>query len=442
MLFFKECRKVICSLTFVLYVVVVIAMYVTQFCVELEQPLTQPVPGADGYGVTLREDPQIIMPAAVDELLGDYLSGSYTAYPFMFYKEVKLKEEKRLEMRGILEELTGLSEAQLDGFTGYQESGYFYHGTDEEGNPVMLYQEAVMPEYTLPESLTYERFCELMQRADELIGGGSSYSEKNLAASFGKVPMSYEDAAAEYEALMQSEELGKAYLRLCCDYMGIDLAVMPVFVAVGLWQLDRKARMQALVYTRKSSAVRIVGIRYLALISCMILPLVLSFAHVITGVSLLYPQIHIAWGKALGTAFLWLLPNILAATAVGALLTELLSPLLAIFLQCVWWFLALDKTELSGGISRFGLLVRHNSLEGAAIWRSQWDIFVCNRLLLTAVALGCLVITIWVYERKRRGGLTWQGKLFAGRREAAAASGKRKRSRREEEKNGDSCKEI
>lgn len=34
MLFLKECKKVIFSMTFVLYVVTVIAMYVTQFCHE------------------------------------------------------------------------------------------------------------------------------------------------------------------------------------------------------------------------------------------------------------------------------------------------------------------------------------------------------------------------------------------------------------------------
>lgn len=425
MLFFKECKKVICSLTFVLYVVVVIAMYATQFAPD-RQPVEAPSPGDTSYGMTLREDPQIIMPAAVDQLLGDYLSESYPAYPFGFYKEVKLKEEKRLEMRSILAELTGLSETQLDDFGEYREAGYVYDGTDEEGNPVMRYREAVMPEYTLPENLTYERFCELMQRADELIGGGSDYGEKKLAACFGKIPMDYEEAMAEYEALMQPEELGKAYLRLCCDYMGIDLAVMPVFVAVGLWQMDRKARMQELVYTRKSTAVRIVGIRYLALVVCMLLPLLLILGYTVISIGQLYPQMHIAWGGALGTALLWLVPNILVATAVGALVTELLTPLLAIFLQGIWWFAALQATGLTGDIRRFGLIVRHNSLKKTVIWQSQWDTFVCNRLLLTAAAAVCLGITVWVYMRKRRGGMEGLRRLFAGSKEKTAVSEKPK----------------
>ena len=78
MLFLKECKKVICSMTFVLYVVTVIAMYVTQFCND-RRPITEPQPGTGDYGMTPREDPQLIIPAAVEILLGDYLSGSYPA---------------------------------------------------------------------------------------------------------------------------------------------------------------------------------------------------------------------------------------------------------------------------------------------------------------------------------------------------------------------------
>ena len=84
MLFVKECKKVICSLTFVLFVVTVVAMYISQYSNGL-RTVAQPRPGQDDYGVTIREDPQLIMPAAVQSLLGEYLSGSYTAYPIGLY---------------------------------------------------------------------------------------------------------------------------------------------------------------------------------------------------------------------------------------------------------------------------------------------------------------------------------------------------------------------
>lgn len=406
MLFCKECKKVIFSLTFVLYVVTVVAMYVTQFNND-RVPVEAPRPESGDYGTTLRESPELIMPAAVESLLGDYLSGSYPAYPIMFYKDVKLKENKRLEMRAILEELTGLSGEEIDSFNDFREEGFFSEGLDENGYPILNFQEMVLPEYTLPESLTYERFSELMDRADKLIGGGSSYSVKTLASYFGRAPMTYEEALEEYQALVQPQELGSAYLRLHCDYMGIVLAVMPVFVAAALWQQDKRARMQALIYTRKSPALRIVGTRYMASVCCMAVPVLLTLLYTIFMVNGMYPQMHIAWGGGLGMALLWLFADILAVSAVGALLTELLSPILAIFLQCVWWFLSLNATALTGNVKKFGLQIRHNSLKKIVLWQSQWDNFVCNRLLLIALAALCLALTIWLYERKRKGGMSW-----------------------------------
>lgn len=428
MLFVKECKKVICSMTFVLYVVTVIAMYVTQYCAE-RGIAREPRPETNDYGTTIRVDPQLIMPAAVDSLLGDYLSGSYPAYPIMFYKNVKLKEDKRLEMRAILEELTGLSGEELDSFTDYQNEGLYCEGLDENGNPILTFREKVVPEYTLPENLTYEHFCELMGRADRLIGGGSSYAVETLAASFGRVPMTYEEAMEEYEALMTPGELGKAYLRLHCDYMGIVLTAMPVFVAAALWQLDKRARMQSLIYTRKSSAFRIVGTRYLALVSCMTAPVLLTLLYTIYTTNGLYPEMHIAWGSGLGMALLWLLPDILAVSAVGALLTELFSPLLAIFLQCVWWFLSLTRTQLTGEVARFGLQVRHNSLGRTAIWQSQQNNFLCNRLALSALAVICLALSIWLFERKRRGGMAWMNRILYPMKNMAPALENRKKER-------------
>lgn len=412
MLFFKECKKVVCSMTFVLFVVTVFAMYTTQYSNDLRM-ITRPSPGQADYGQTIREDPQLIMPAAVESLLGEYLSGSYTAYPIGLYKNVRLKESKRLQMRSVLEELTGLSGEEIDGFEDYLEAGFRGEGLDENGDPVLFYQEMVLPEYSLPDSLTYERFCELMGKADDLIGGGSSYAVGTLASYFGRAPMTYEEALEEYEAIMAPGELGRAYLRLHCDYMGIVLAVMPVFVAAALWQLDRRARMQSLIYTRKSSTVRIVGTRYLALVCCMCVPMLLTLIYTVYKVGGMYPQMSIGWGSGLGMALLWLLPDILAVSAVGILLTELFSPLLAIFLQCVWWFLSLSGTKLTGDVRVFGLQVRHNSLTQTILWQSQERNFLYNRLLLTALALLCLGLSMWLYERKRRGGMAWLSRLFS-----------------------------
>ena len=148
MLFLKECKKVICSMTFVLFVVTVVAMYITQYSSDL-RVVVKPRPGQADYGVTIREDPGLIMSAAVDSLLGEYLSGNYTAYPIGLYKNVRLKESKRLKMRAVLEELTGLSGEEIDGFDNFAEEGFIADGVDEEGNLVIGYPAMVFPSHSL-----------------------------------------------------------------------------------------------------------------------------------------------------------------------------------------------------------------------------------------------------------------------------------------------------
>ena len=95
MLFFKECKKVIFSLSFVIYCIVVLAFYFSQFQSDSRTPLEKPVPGRDNYGMIEKEIPEILMPAAIDSLVGEYLSDSFTAYPYGFYKSVRLKERNK-----------------------------------------------------------------------------------------------------------------------------------------------------------------------------------------------------------------------------------------------------------------------------------------------------------------------------------------------------------
>ena len=102
MLFIKECKKVLFSLTFLVYFITVLAMYFTQFHSDSREPLEMPVPGRDNYGMIAKEIPEIMMPAAVESLVGEYLSGSFTAYPYGFIKHVKLTENKKMQLAKII----------------------------------------------------------------------------------------------------------------------------------------------------------------------------------------------------------------------------------------------------------------------------------------------------------------------------------------------------
>ncbi|MDE5933314.1 MAG: hypothetical protein K2H40_12675, partial [Lachnospiraceae bacterium] len=214
-MFLKECKKIMHSLLFWIFAVVMAAGYLTQFAPELELRMEKPAPGQEFYGTMVVESPDILMPAAVQSLVGEYLQGYYAAWPIGFYKEVHLKEAERVRMASIIEELSGLTREELDSFTEYESGGYVER-MDENGNLISSYQTAVLPEYILSENVSYERFKELMQEADELLGGGSKYSEKDLLRNFSEIPMSYEDALTEYQENITKDALGEVYARLYC----------------------------------------------------------------------------------------------------------------------------------------------------------------------------------------------------------------------------------
>lgn len=404
MLFWKECKKIVRSLTFVLYLVTVVLMYVSQFGEVLGEPIEPPRQGQRDYGTVVKEDPEILMPAAVQSLVAEYMSGSYTAYPLLFYRQVRLSEAKRDQMAEIITELTGLSAEELNHFTGYEEEG-FYAWTDENGEEQWGYRGHVLPEYELSADLTYERFRELMKEADRLIGGGSEYSDQFLARNFGRAPMTYEEALAEYEEVMAEDNIAQAYTRLFCDYLGIVLSVLPVFVCVSLWIMDQRSDMEQLIYGRRCSTVKLVGTRQLALWVCMCVPVLLVWLHGMVSVQGLYPDTHFALGSALGLMALWLFPSILIVSAFGALLAELSSPLPAIFLQAAWWFISLTSNSLTGSITKYTLIIRHNDVSGAALFQSQYGNFVINRCGYIVLSLVCVGLTMFFYEMKRKGVL-------------------------------------
>ena len=73
-LYWKECKKVLCSLTFLLYTAAMVFMYYTQFYGELKSPEIMPEPGLENYGTVVREEPEVLVPQAINSLIIEYLT--------------------------------------------------------------------------------------------------------------------------------------------------------------------------------------------------------------------------------------------------------------------------------------------------------------------------------------------------------------------------------
>lgn len=380
MLLGKEIKKTAISITFFVFIIALLAMPLSQDVLNFSNHdvITAPKQGED-YGIQQKEVPELIMPAAFNSLYNEFTANEYIAYPIGFYKNVKLNETDKEKMAEIISTLSGV--------------------------PVNdLLTSANSIEVTLSDDISYEEFKECMKQADDLIGGGSNYSENNLL-NYSYVAITYEEAVTNYNLIVNEDKFTGAYARLFCDYTGIILSILPVFIAVAICLKDKRAKMNDLIYVRKTSSFKLILSRYFDIVISVMLPTVI----------LAYISNSTVWGQYSGMAldYLaplkyalgWLLPSVMIATAIGMFFTELTGTPIAIAIQALWWFIDLNVGvgRLRGVHTMFELTPRHNSLGNTQIFLDEFHTLVANRLMIAGTALLLVAVTVIIYEQKRRG---------------------------------------
>lgn len=419
-LFVKECVQTAKSLIFWLVVLVLIFSFTSQLGdMEIDRA---PEKGRSDYGYQISQDPALIMKCTLGMLTEEYARGYYTTYPIGFYKSVRLDKEEDRRMGEILQEAAG-----IDNRAEAERVMEVWYGDREETNRTDSADATTTGRLQAEpaDGLTFERFNERMDEADKLLGGGSNYG-KEKRKNNARLPMTYEDAVKEYDTLIKNDRLSGGYARLFCDYMGIFLGVLPVFLAVTRGLRDRRCRMQELIDTRKCGSFTVIATRYLSMLVMLTIPvLALSLAPLSKCVN---------YAAAAGIAadllafakytFGWLLPTIMTATAVGMFLTELTDTAAAVLAQGAWWFFSIfsGAQNLKGGMYGWNLVPRHNTPMN---WQGFHDGFAqlaANRIFYTAVSLLLVLGTALLYERKRRGRLHVRGKILADRKNKSEIS--------------------
>ena len=404
MLLGKEIKKTAISITFFVFIIALLAMPFSQDVLNFSNHdvITAPKQGED-YGIQQKEVPELIMPAVFNSLYNEFTANEYIAYPIGFYKNVKLNETDKEKMAEIISTLSGV--------------------------PVNdLLTSANYIEVTLSDDISYEEFKECMKQADDLIGGGSNYSENNLL-NYSYVAITYEEAVTNYNLIVNEDKFTGAYARLFCDYVGIILSILPVFIAVAICLKDKRAKMNDLIYVRKTSSFKLILSRYFAIVISVMLPTVI----------LAYISNSTVWGQYSGMAldYLaplkyalgWLMPSVMIATAIGMFFTELTGTPIAIAIQALWWFIDLNVGvgRLRGVHTLFELTPRHNSLGNTQIFLDEFHTLVANRLMIAGTALLLVAVTVIIYEQKRRGKFSGyreikrQGTSLANRKSKSVA---------------------
>lgn len=424
-LFRRECGHIAKGVLYFVFFITVALFYFTQFYGAVENdimeyrdsaagrnpfsygytfnPLMEPVPGQDDYGIVHDENPEMIMPVVISKLCREYSENNYITYPIGFYKNVRLNEEQQSRVEEIVTEITGLSPRVVSKIDAEAQKRASVE--DPAGNLVLM--DGLMDYGGIPIQVSYAVFQERMAEVDRMLGGGSSYSASELSTSSSR-PVTYQERLDEYEKSLEEGGITGPYARLFCDYMGIVLGLFSVFVPVSFLLRDRRAHMRELIESRSCGTVKLVAARYLACVVMILLPvLILS----------LIPLVQLAafgWEQGLPVQllafaryiFFWLAPTVMVCVSVGFFFTILTDTPLAIAIQFIWSFADVFMGGgIEGGVYETDLIIRHNSLGNLQLMQNAMQELISNRFIYTGAALLLLVASMVLYEWKRRGSL-------------------------------------
>lgn len=406
-LFRKECRMWCKSILFIGYLAIIVFFYLTQM--GSEDVPQKPEPGQESYGYHYSSEEKVIMETATDSLLQEYGYGVYTTYPIGFYKAVRLNEEKSAQIEELLLKLTGIAKAEFEEAVQNFKKGLQF--VEKDGILVQVQMEPL--EFKVSEDITYEEFLGYMKQAEKIIGRGSKYGKTYLGSN-ARVPVTYEEALHDYNQMLEKDRFSGSYARLFCDYFGILLSIIPVFFVTSRVLKDKHSRAAGVLYGKSASSACIITARYAAICFMLFLPvLLLSFLP-------LAQAVYAANNAGISADYLaffkyctgWLLPSIMVVASLGYFLGEWTEGVFPILVQVIWWFgsILAGASQMIGGIG-LNLVPRFNTLGEYDVFQDNLGPLVRNRIIYTLAALVLLAAIIWLYDCKRKGIYTRNGKI-------------------------------
>lgn len=421
-MFLKECKKILTSITFLIFTGVMLLVFASQYSETLSERLEKPQPGLTSYpdyGHVENHDKAAVMQQTAERLIQSFQANEYTSYPVGFYRLVRLDDAKRQEMGELLSQLTGISADDI--LT--TEFNIPYTALGEDGSLVEKLPEGGVDIPKISEQTDYAQFEDLMRQADRLIGGGSSFSSDSIRQN-SKIPMNYEQALEAYQAFVD-EGITPGYARLFCDYIGIFASLFPAFVAIYQTLKDKNAGMRDIIYTRKASSLRLCFTRYFALlIPCTLVVLALAAAATI-GCAVSYTGMSLDYMAFFKYTLIWIVPSMMTSAAIGTFTAELTDTPVGILLMAGYWFIDLNSGGLlAGETGSMSLIPRHNSELYTHLFAENYTAFLSNRIFFALTGLILICIAALILELKRTGRwIRFEGsffKVFTGRKSQPA----------------------
>ena len=456
-LFRMECKKIAKSILYWVLVLALLAVSFYQYDPSVESELRRTNdPASVFYTATdgnYAEERNAVPNAAMEHammigatklLMYNYRDNCYQYYPFGYVKEKTMSAKEQAVILQYLMELTGLSEQELagakDGAGDTNDTnigdvpisggGAFVlepgkGDINEDGQFIIRPDEwqYVPSDGTSSETpsqssgsfeiqVSFERFKEIMEEVNQMIGRNSYFSWTMLKLYyFGNDMEEAPITERQHREFYEDDHVTGAFARYYCDSISSVVLFLPAFVIVDLMLRDKRRKMQGLTYPRTISSAKMICTRYTAAVFMTMLPILILPVKSLVVLMRYCGNIGVS---ADALAFIkytlvWILPTVLLIMAISLLVTVLLENYTAILLAGLIWLIGkptIDKLE-GGNYGPFDLIIRHNTLKGYGRMMENIQMLALNRITISVIALALVGLAVFVYSKKRKGGLTF-----------------------------------
>lgn len=190
------------------------------------------------------------------------------------------------------------------------------------------------------------------------------------------------------------------------DSLGAFLVILPAFViATSLLRDLRVKKVQQIEVRAGESALAAVGVRYITQVVMLFLPVlvvaIIAAANLekTAELDVLIPFVQRM--HYFEICFVWLLPIIMAVTAVVQLLTEVAEKcLVGIVGQMLVWVFTTGSTAEVGDYNSC-LAIRHMQFGAYDIFSTNLGMLAVNRIVVVLISLLLVIATVAVYKGKK-----------------------------------------
>lgn len=306
--------------------------------------------------------------------------------------------------------------ASRTGRSGEHRSGYATKLSDRQSidNEVAPSEAPSHSNGSFEIQVSFERFKEIMEEVNRLIGRNSYFSWTMLTLYYFGNDM--EDAPIterQHWEFYEGDQVTGAFARYYCDSISLVVLFLPAFVIVDLMLRDKRHKMQGLTYPRTISSAKVICTRYVAAVCMTMLPIFILPVKSLLVLMQYCGNIGVqsdvlAFAKYI---FAWILPTALLVMAISLFVTALLENYTAILLTGLIWLVGRPSVEkiAGGNYDPLDLIIRHNTLKGYGRMMENIQMLILNRVTISAIALALVSLSIVIYSMKRKGGLILWG---------------------------------